>query len=121
MRGPPARSLLRSGSPTVSSPDDPQAAAAAQPPSTGPDPVAYVRPTIRALDGYTPGEQQPGFTKLNTNESAIGPSPKVLGVLAAIADESLRLYPDPVSRRLRETAAARFGVTPAEVLAGNGS
>jgi histidinol-phosphate aminotransferase len=85
------------------------------------DPVAYVRPTIRALAGYTPGEQQPGFTKLNTNESAIGPSPRVLATLAAIADESLRLYPDPVSRRLREVAAARFGVTPEQILAGNGS
>jgi len=101
--------------------DDPPARAASAPPSTGRDPLAYVRPGIRALDGYTPGEQHPGFTKLNTNESAVGPSPKVLAVLAAIADESLRLYPDPVSLRLREAAAARFGVTPAEVLAGNGS
>ena len=86
-----------------------------------PDPAAYVRPAIRALHGYTPGEQHPGFTKLNTNESAIGPSPRVLAVLAGIADESLRLYPDPLSRRLREAAAARLGVTPEEVLAGNGS
>jgi len=103
--------------------DDSQATAPppTAPPSTRPDPAGYVRPTIRALDGYTPGEQQPGFTKLNTNESAIGPSPRVLAVLGAMADESLRLYPDPASRRLRETAAARFGVTPAEVLAGNGS
>jgi len=85
------------------------------------DAVSYVRPGIRALHGYSPGEQQPGFTKLNTNESAIAPSPRVRQVLGAIADESLRLYPDPVSRRLREVAAERFGVKPEQILAGNGS
>src|SRR3569623_1204396 len=83
--------------------------------------LSYVRPGIRALHGYSPGEQQPGFTKLNTNESAIAPSPRVRQVLGAIADESLRLYPDPVSRRLREVAAERFGVKPEQILAGNGS
>ena len=86
-----------------------------------PDVLQYVRPGIRALHGYTPGEQYPGFTKLNTNESAVGPSPKVLAVLAAIADESLRLYPDPTAVRLREVAAERFGVSPEQILAGNGS
>ena len=85
------------------------------------DVLSFVRPAIRALHGYTPGEQQPGFTKLNTNESAIPPSPHVRQVLGAIADESLRLYPDPVSRRLREVAAERFGVRPEQILAGNGS
>ncbi|HEY4184474.1 MAG TPA: histidinol-phosphate transaminase [Polyangia bacterium] len=85
------------------------------------DALDYVRPGIRALGGYTPGEQQPGFIKLNTNESAVGPSPRVLEVLAGIADESLRLYPDPVSARLREVAAERFGVSSAQILAGNGS
>lgn len=103
----------------MTTPDDPSAVPARA--ATSPDPVAYVRPTIRALSGYTPGEQQPGFTKLNTNESAIGPSPRVLATLAGIADESLRLYPDPVSRRLREVAATRFGVAPEQILAGNGS
>jgi len=85
------------------------------------DVLSYVRPGIRALHGYTPGEQQSGFTKLNTNESAIAPSPRVRQVLGAIADESLRLYPDPVSQRLREVAGQRFGVRPEQILAGNGS
>lgn len=84
-------------------------------------PLAYVRPGIRALHGYTPGEQQPGFIKLNTNESAVAPSPRVREVLGAVADESLRLYPDPVSKRLREVAAERFGVRAEQILAGNGS
>jgi histidinol-phosphate aminotransferase len=81
----------------------------------------YVRADIRALGGYSTGEQQPGFIKLNTNECAYGPSPRVREALAAIADDSLRLYPDPHSRRLREVAAARFLVRPEQIIAGNGS
>ena len=80
-----------------------------------------IRPDVLAMPGYTPGEQVTGAIKLNTNESAYPPSPRVMETLARIADESLRLYPDPVSRRLRETAAALYGLDPGEVLAGNGS
>ena len=73
------------------------------------------------MPGYTPGEQIADLTKLNTNEGAFPPSPRVRAALGAIADESLRLYPDPTSSGLRAVAAARYGVTPEEVLAGNGS
>ncbi|HET6283605.1 MAG TPA: histidinol-phosphate transaminase [Polyangia bacterium] len=82
---------------------------------------ALLRPDIRAMSGYTPGEQVPGAVKLNTNECAYPPSPRVMETLARIADNSLRLYPDPVSRRLREVAAAVHGVAPEQILAGNGS
>ena len=37
-----------------------------------------------------------------------------MAALAAIADDTLRLYPDPVSPRLREAAARRFGVRARE-------
>ncbi len=80
-----------------------------------------VRPDVRALDGYSTGEQQPGFIKLNTNECAYPPSPRVREALAPISDEALRLYPDPTSRRLREIAAACFSVRPDQIIAGNGS
>src|SRR5262245_1447231 len=73
------------------------------------------------MPGYTPGEQISDLVKLNTNEGAFPPSPRVMAALAAIADESLRLYPDPVSARLRATAAGRFGVSADQILAGNGS
>jgi histidinol-phosphate aminotransferase len=73
------------------------------------------------MPAYTPGEQIADLTKLNTNEGAFPPSPRVRAALAAIADESLRLYPDPTSSGLRAVAAARFGVAPEQVLAGNGS
>src|SRR5262245_37084354 len=73
------------------------------------------------MHGYVPGEQIPQAVKLNTNEGAYPPSPRVMATLAAFADESLRLYPDPLCTQLREVAAARFGVRPEQVLAGNGS
>src|SRR5260370_37723778 len=81
--------------------------------------LSLVRREIRAMPGYTPGEQIPGAIKLNTNECAYPPSPRVMEMLGRIADNSLRLYPDPVSRKLREVAAARYGVAPDQVLAGN--
>ena len=83
--------------------------------------AALVRPAIRAMRGYTPGEQIPDAVKLNTNEGASPPSPRVMAALGAIAEDALRLYPDPGARRLRETAAALYGVTPEQVIAGNGS
>jgi histidinol-phosphate aminotransferase len=84
-------------------------------------PLDLLRPAVRDMPGYTPGEQVTDLTKLNTNEGAFGPSPRVMATLRAIADESLRLYPDPSSSKLRAAAAARFGVAPEDVLAGNGS
>ena len=85
------------------------------------DVVDHVRRDIRTLVSYTTGEQQPGFIKLNTNECAYDPSPRVRAALGAIADESLRLYPDPHARALREMAASRFSVEADQIIAGNGS
>src|ERR1700685_2002474 len=79
-------------------------------------PLDLLRPAVRAMPGYTPGEQIADLTKLNTNEGAFPPSPRVRAALAAIADESLRLYPDPTSSGLRAVAAAPFGVTPDHAL-----
>jgi histidinol-phosphate aminotransferase len=84
-------------------------------------PLDLLRPAVRDMPGYTPGEQVAELVKLNTNEGAYGPSPRVMATLGAIAEKSLRLYPDPPSGRLRAAAAARFGVRPEQVLAGNGS
>src|SRR4051812_39352369 len=86
-----------------------------------PSAVDLLRPAVRAMPGYTPGEQISDLVKLNTNEGAFPPSPRVMAALAAITDETLRLYPDPVGARLRAAAATRFGVTADQILAGNGS
>jgi histidinol-phosphate aminotransferase len=84
-------------------------------------PLDTVRPDIRALQGYTPGEQLNDAIKLNTNESALPPAPGVLAVLRGLAEDQLRLYPDPQATALRAAAAARFGLRPEQVVAGNGS
>jgi histidinol-phosphate aminotransferase len=85
------------------------------------DPRTFVRPEIRRMAGYTPGEQAAGHTKLNTNESAHPPSPAVARSLAEFWTGGLRVYPSPRADALRQIAATTYGVTPEMVLAGNGS
>ena len=78
---------------------------------------------VRDLEPYVPGEQprMEGLVKLNTNESPLGPSPRVLEAIRAQASETLRLYPDPRSTALREALAAYHNVTPEQIFVGNGS
>lgn len=95
--------------------DDPSA------PSRAAAALRHLRKDILDLAAYTPGEQVTDCIKLNTNECPWPVTPLVKQTLAAISDDQLRLYPDPVSRRLREAAASAYGVTPDQVLAGNGS
>jgi len=78
---------------------------------------------VHGLTPYVPGEQPklPNLVKLNTNENPYGPGPRVLDALRAEVGDSLRLYPDPVSERLRQAVAARHEVTAANVFVGNGS
>jgi histidinol-phosphate aminotransferase len=70
-----------------------------------------------------PGEQPKlaNLIKLNTNENPYGPSPKVLEALRAEAADSLRLYPDPNSEKLKATIADFYDLNPAQVFVGNGS
>ena len=78
---------------------------------------------VHDLTPYIPGEQ-PKLTnliKLNTNENPYGPSPKVLEALQAEVADSLRLYPDPDSARLKAAIAEFHGLIPAQVFVGNGS
>jgi histidinol-phosphate aminotransferase len=59
--------------------------------------------------------------KLNTNESPFGPSPRAIEAIRLAAADTLRLYPDPRSTRLREALAEYHGVAPEQVFVGNGS
>ncbi len=83
----------------------------------------FVRPAIRNMQGYVPGEQPQDqrYIKLNSNENPYPPSPEVARALQQAVNEDLRLYPDPVAHRLRDKAAAVYGLTPEQVLVGNGS
>ena len=83
----------------------------------------YWSATVKRLTPYVPGEQPKlvNLVKLNTNENPYGPSPKVIAALEAEVADSLRLYPDPNSDRLRTAVAAYHDVTPDHVFVGNGS
>src|SRR5581483_10290673 len=83
-----------------------------------------IRPAIRAMHGYTPGEQPRGgeVVKLNTNENPYPPSPRVFDAIrAALTGDRLRKYPDPLGTDFRRTAGRVLGVDPDAVLIGNGS
>lgn len=80
--------------------------------------------TVHTLQPYVPGEQPrlANLVKLNTNENPYGPSPLALAAMQAEIGNTLRLYPDPESVRLREAIAAFFGgITLEQVFVGNGS
>ena len=84
----------------------------------------YLRPSIRAMAGYAPGEQPrtDDFIKLNTNENPYPPSPKVLEAIRnAVGGDRLRKYPDPSGKAFRETAGRVLNVDPEGILIGNGS
>jgi histidinol-phosphate aminotransferase len=84
----------------------------------------FIRPGIRNMAGYTPGEQprEGDVIKLNTNENPYPPSPRVLDAIrSAATGDRLRKYPDPWGTRFRQTAARIHGVDPDGILIGNGS
>ena len=67
-----------------------------------------MRPGLAGFQPYVPGEQPPdgaGWVKLNTNESPLPPSPKVIAAIKEAADDSLRLYPSPTAAPAREAIA----------------
>ncbi|BCF95757.1 histidinol-phosphate aminotransferase 1 [Paraburkholderia sp. PGU19] len=86
----------------------------------------YWSDIVHRLTPYVPGEQ-PALAhpvKLNTNENPYPPSPAVVGAIRnelGETAESLRRYPDPTARVLRETVAAHHGLKVDQVFAGNGS
>jgi histidinol-phosphate aminotransferase len=84
----------------------------------------YIRPNIRAMAGYVPGEQPREGTiiKLNTNENPYPPSPRVFeAIQAALTGDRLRKYPDPMGAAFRQAAGRVHGVDPDSILIGNGS
>jgi len=86
-------------------------------------PKQFIRPIVRELHAYVPGEQPKikGLIKLNTNENPYPPSPKVLAAIKAATDGRLRLYPNPTAQLLRERLAKFHGCQPENIVAGNGS
>ena len=86
--------------------------------------IESLRPSVRAMAGYTPGEQprEGEFVKLNTNEGPYPPSPRVFDAIReALTGDRLRKYPEPFGDTFRNAAAPILGVSPDEILIGNGS
>lgn len=80
-------------------------------------------PLVQSLTPYVPGEQPQlsNLVKLNTNENPYPPSPQVLAAIQGELGATLRLYPDPNARLLKQTIADYYRVTPEQVFVGNGS
>ncbi|HUT03706.1 MAG TPA: histidinol-phosphate transaminase [bacterium] len=88
-----------------------------------------VRPNILTVRPYKPGkpieevQRELGLTdvvKLASNENPLGASKKAVEAIRQAAD-SVYLYPDGGSFRLKESLAERFGVPMGNVLTGSGS
>jgi histidinol-phosphate aminotransferase len=87
------------------------------------EPFNLVRPLMRELHPYVPGEQPKikGLIKLNTNENPYPPSPKVMRAIRTAIDERLRLYPNPSADALREKLAKFHRCKIENIIIGNGS
>jgi histidinol-phosphate aminotransferase len=86
--------------------------------------MSDIRPNVRAMAGYVPGEQprDGAFVKLNTNENPYPPSPRVFEALrGALTGDRLRKYPDPMGTAFRQAAAHALDIDPDGILIGNGS
>lgn len=86
-------------------------------------PKSVVRRSLEGFQPYTPGEQPPdgqGWVKLNTNESPLPPSPRVIEAIKGAATDALRLYPSPTAAPAREAIARHFDVDSTHVTVGNG-
>ncbi len=82
------------------------------------------KPGIMDIEAYVPGKSSahPGVKlhKLSSNENPLGPSPKAVAAMKAVA-EKMELYPDGRSTRLRDAIAEAHGLNPANIVAFNGS
>lgn len=83
----------------------------------------FVKKALEGFHPYVPGEQPPdrdGWVKLNTNESPLGPSSRVLEAIRNALTDELRLYPSPTGAPARHAIARHLGLEPSNVIVGNG-
>ena len=82
------------------------------------------RPGILEIEPYVGGKAEAEgaarIVKLSANESALGPSPKAIEAVHAIA-LAMHRYPDGGARALRRALGTRFGLDPARIVCGAGS
>ncbi|NLW90433.1 MAG: histidinol-phosphate transaminase [Syntrophomonadaceae bacterium] len=84
----------------------------------------FTKENVARLDPYVPGFQpdpNDHVLKLNANENAYGPSPRVLEALRSHINGDLRLYPNSKAIDLRLKVAEVYGVKKDQVICANGS
>lgn len=84
---------------------------------------SLLSPALSSVHPYVPGEQksEAGWIKLNTNESAFGPSEMAIHAMREVLSDGMRLYPDPRSASLKKVIAECHDVDASQVFVGNGS
>ena len=85
-------------------------------------PLAESLPASVPFVGPEAQERQMGRVfkaRLGANESAFGPSPKAIAAMQKAASE-VWMYGDPESHELRSALATHHGVTPANIMVGEG-
>ena len=82
------------------------------------------KPGVMDIAAYVPGrETADGVAKvykLSSNESPMGPSPKVAEAIAA-KSANLAIYPDGSAHVLRDAISRAYGLNSANIMCGNGS
>jgi histidinol-phosphate aminotransferase len=87
------------------------------------------RPVVESLVPYDAGKPletlmaELGLTelvRLSANENSLGPSPRVVEAIQREASR-VHLYPDGGSLAVRDALARRFGISPAQIVLGNGA
>ncbi|MFQ3620784.1 MAG: histidinol-phosphate transaminase [Spirochaetales bacterium] len=79
-----------------------------------------LRKSLSTIVPYSPGKLKEGAIKLASNENPLGPSPKAIKRLQAMASQ-VYLYPDAGAVKLRDALASRLGVERENLIVGNGS
>lgn len=82
----------------------------------------FLREALASLEAYRTHDYQPGLVRLDANESPFPLGQADLDAFArALSRVALHRYPDVSGRPLRRAFARRLGVSPEQVLVGNGS
>lgn len=93
--------------------------------------LSALNPALQTLPTYQPGRPieevareynlaPESIVKLASNENPLGPSPKAVAAMQKVIS-NLHLYPDGNAFYLKRKLAEKLGVTPANIILGNGS
>ncbi len=91
---------------------------------SSPAPRPVPRKGVLAIEAYVPGKSAAPagvkLHKLSSNETSLGPSPAVAAAVAE-AVRHLELYPDGQASALKAAISERYGLSPRNIICGNGS